>query len=341
MLSVDQHMSRMFTMMQYEIEWHFFQNLMLFIEMDKFTSNASFQSQNIETKTVFFNHQNVQEVKDGEIFCNHQDINFDPGICKVLNMNMFIESKNHIINEQNIQNKCKNVLIVDMKPSINYKPNHCFLHNKYFCCANFDNDELKMDLNKFIDSRKKLEKSFFANIHREANDDMSSSKNSELIIPEIKQKIIEIDEQKQVLYNINAIKSENSSFSGESVEKDNFSVNSPTEESSEEKLNEYGEAINIMPSASSASDMLTESLKGYPKKGLPKRQNFTDQQRKILNAYLQIHSHNPYACPTDIDHLKSKTGLSAKQIRTYFTNKRMRDPNLMNFSTTKKKITKM
>ena len=51
------------------------------------------------------------------------------------------------------------------------------------------------------------------------------------------------------------------------------------------------------------------------------RTNFTERQRSVLNSYLDTH---PYASATDIENLRELTGLSARQIRTYFTNRRMR-----------------
>ncbi len=55
------------------------------------------------------------------------------------------------------------------------------------------------------------------------------------------------------------------------------------------------------------------------------RINFTERQRSILNGYLQTHQSNPYASSNEIDHLCDMTGLSPRQIRTYFTNRRMRN----------------
>lgn len=66
------------------------------------------------------------------------------------------------------------------------------------------------------------------------------------------------------------------------------------------------------------------------------RQNFTERQRTILNGYLQRHSANPYASSNDVDQLVKLTGLQPKQIRTYFTNKRMRDAKCMNLLTSRR-----
>lgn len=54
------------------------------------------------------------------------------------------------------------------------------------------------------------------------------------------------------------------------------------------------------------------------------RTNFTEQQKSILNSYLQAHRNCPYANNCDVEKLSRETGLTAKQIRTYFTNQRMR-----------------
>jgi hypothetical protein len=54
------------------------------------------------------------------------------------------------------------------------------------------------------------------------------------------------------------------------------------------------------------------------------RTNFTEQQRNILNGYLQVRKNNPYANVSDIFKLREATGLTARQIRTYLTNRRVR-----------------
>ena len=59
----------------------------------------------------------------------------------------------------------------------------------------------------------------------------------------------------------------------------------------------------------------------YSKGDRKARTNFTEQQRSVLNSFLQV---NPYASSLDIEKLCELTGLSTRQIRTYFTNRRMR-----------------
>lgn len=71
-------------------------------------------------------------------------------------------------------------------------------------------------------------------------------------------------------------------------------------------------------------------------KPIKPRQNFTEDQRSILNSYLQAHSNNPYAGSKDVARLVEITGLQPRQIRTYFTNKRMRDAKCMNLVTAKR-----
>lgn len=71
-------------------------------------------------------------------------------------------------------------------------------------------------------------------------------------------------------------------------------------------------------------------------KPIKPRQNFTEEQRTILNSYLQAHSNNPYAGSKDVARLVEITGLQPRQIRTYFTNKRMRDAKCMNLVTAKR-----
>lgn len=81
-----------------------------------------------------------------------------------------------------------------------------------------------------------------------------------------------------------------------------------------------------------ANSFKTTLLSSKPKS----RQNFTERQRTILNGYLQRHSANPYASSNDVDQLVKLTGLQPKQIRTYFTNKRMRDAKCMNLLTSRR-----
>jgi hypothetical protein len=57
------------------------------------------------------------------------------------------------------------------------------------------------------------------------------------------------------------------------------------------------------------------------------RVNFSEIQRSILNTYLQTHQNTPYPNTLEIAQLREVTGLSARQIRTYFTNRRMRHLN--------------
>jgi hypothetical protein len=67
------------------------------------------------------------------------------------------------------------------------------------------------------------------------------------------------------------------------------------------------------------------------------RTNFTEQQRTILNGYLQVRQNNPYANASDISKLREVTGLTARQIRTYLTNRRMRYSKEINYPRSSKK----
>jgi hypothetical protein len=71
--------------------------------------------------------------------------------------------------------------------------------------------------------------------------------------------------------------------------------------------------------------------------GCKTRTNFTEQQRSILNGYLQVRQNNPYANASDISKLREVTGLTARQIRTYLTNRRMRYSKEMNYPRPSKK----
>ncbi|KAK8891626.1 hypothetical protein M9Y10_028844 [Tritrichomonas musculus] len=80
----------------------------------------------------------------------------------------------------------------------------------------------------------------------------------------------------------------------------------------------------------------TEQHTNKDNKPIKPRQNFTEDQRNILNSYLKTHCNNPYADSNDIARLVELTRLQPRQIRTYFTNKRMRDAKCMNLATAKR-----
>lgn len=57
------------------------------------------------------------------------------------------------------------------------------------------------------------------------------------------------------------------------------------------------------------------------------RQNFTPQQRALLERFFYEHIDHPYADGDDLVKLEKQTNLTRKQIRTYMTNARMRKYN--------------
>ena len=88
------------------------------------------------------------------------------------------------------------------------------------------------------------------------------------------------------------------------------------------------------PPSEGVTNLISKNL--LNNKPIKPRQNFTEEQRSILNSYLQAHSNNPYAGSKDVARLVEITGLQPRQIRTYFTNKRMRDAKCMNLVTAKR-----
>lgn len=54
------------------------------------------------------------------------------------------------------------------------------------------------------------------------------------------------------------------------------------------------------------------------------RKNFSEDSSKILKNWLLDHRENPYPSPDQINALCKQTGLTSKQIRTYFVNNRSR-----------------
>ena len=51
---------------------------------------------------------------------------------------------------------------------------------------------------------------------------------------------------------------------------------------------------------------------------------FKIEQKKILNNWFENNLNNPYLKNSDLINLSKETGLTNKQIRTYFINKRIR-----------------
>ncbi|OHT11191.1 hypothetical protein TRFO_01118 [Tritrichomonas foetus] len=96
--------------------------------------------------------------------------------------------------------------------------------------------------------------------------------------------------------------------------------------------------FQFQPLPHEIASQIVASTKPYQmkNKSTKQRQNFTEKQRTILNRYLQTHSNNPYAGSNEVSKLAELTGLQPRQIRTYFTNKRMRDAKCMNLATVKR-----
>ncbi|OHT06276.1 hypothetical protein TRFO_25683 [Tritrichomonas foetus] len=134
---------------------------------------------------------------------------------------------------------------------------------------------------------------------------------------------------------------------GESNENDKTGENKVVKETPPEKS-------KMSPLAESLSEQLTKGLlNNLPKaisyylktqvlqvdreKNQKKRQSFTGKQKAILDEYLRSHMNNPYASIRDIARLSELTGLEQKQVRTYFTNKRMRDSRFANIHGTRRK----
>lgn len=56
-----------------------------------------------------------------------------------------------------------------------------------------------------------------------------------------------------------------------------------------------------------------------------KRKNFTEEQRQIMINFIKEHKENPYIDNKSVEKISKETGLSAKQIRIFFTNYRIRN----------------
>ena len=56
----------------------------------------------------------------------------------------------------------------------------------------------------------------------------------------------------------------------------------------------------------------------------PKRVRFSTKARGILHSWMQAHIHDPYPTDEEKEVLRQKTGLTARQINTWFTNARVR-----------------
>ena len=298
---------------------------------------------------------NLSEKADNETrnINNFEDIQDNNNISSIpQNRNLF-ENYNKINddikydNNINIQNqeKTNNVLIVDFFP-----PNNKFFrHNRYVWLSNIDKNGIC--IRKFVESEKKqFKKSLFAifkpmdEIYFGVSPERDLKPNN---IVEEKNMIVSEQNEKNQPFNAEA---KNNEINSNNNDQDNYdsSDNSPVYRN-ESFINDPRLCQNISESSRPIAMILSPLTNQVPYE-LPdgsknpfqkiscsiKRQNFTDQQRKVLNSYLQNHSSNPYAPSVDIDHLAEKTGLSAKQVRTYFTNKRMRDAKMLNLVTSRR-----